>query len=383
MNNAKPALVATFLLLAASFPAAADEAAPTPPPTAEAEPAAAAPVAEPASEPAAEVTAEAAPKPAPDAKPAAEVKASATPASAPAPAPEKKGLFRGSTLSYSHSARAVSADKSFEPLWNPYYVHRLSLRPQVTVADQLYVRASLDVGQELTIADDTNRRYELVLSDAVLDVGALGVKDPLLGIQFAASLRVGAGLSKVSQAQTKFLTLGPGVSVARSFNVLDGLSLRYDARYTERFHRSTTSLYEASTLVICETAYVAQCDSTTSSGVRNVQRDVLQSVGLGFSPHRRVSLSAQGLLSHGFLYALTASDRLDGLEAEGTNVRYAWGFNLGASVKLTKELSLNLGASTFVPQLDPSGVRQHPFFHRSTNVYADLGLDLEALLQRL
>ncbi len=332
MNDAKPALVATFLLLAASFPALAVEAAATPPPT---------------------------------------------------PAPEKKSLFRGSTLSYSHSARAVSADKGFEPHWNPYYVHRLTLRPQVTIADQLYVRASVDVGQELTIADDTNQRYEFVLSDAVLDVGALGVKDPLLGLQFAASLRVGTGLSKVSQAQTKFLTLGPGVSVARTFGLLEGLSLRYDARYTERFHRSTTALYEASTLVICETAFAAQCESTTSTGVRNVQRDVLQSVGLGFSPHRRVSFSAQGLLSHGFLYALTDTGRLSGLTGEGVNTRYAWGFNLGASVKLTRELSLNVGASTFVPQLHTDGLRQHPFFHRSTNVYADLGLDLEALLQRL
>ncbi len=381
MKSAKPVALASFLLTVASLPAAAQESdAPTPPPSVEAAPEAQAPaegeVKETPPAPAeAKVEAEAKP----EASAAAEAGASASPVGPPA----KKAPWRGSTLSYSHSHNAIGLDKGAQGHWNPYYLHRLNIRPQWSFGSQLYLRGNWDVGQELTTPDDLNRRYEIVVGDPSVDVGLVGVKDPYAGIHVSGGLRMAAGLSKVSQAQTRFLTISPGVSVARTFPVMKGLSLRYDARYSERLHRYTTTQYEEATLAICDSRDLVACAEYAHSGVRNTKNDLLQSASLGFSPHERVSLSAQFLMHHGFLYPLT-EDAQHGLSPEeGVNTRYAWGFNLGASVKLTRELSLSLGASTLSAQQQPDSTLRSPFFNRYTNLYVDLGLDLEALLQRL
>jgi hypothetical protein len=376
MNPVKPVAAVTFLLLVASFPALAQDEAPPPPPAAEEAPA------EPESPPESEAEVAAEPPAEGEKDPEAVVDAPA-PAPAPPPPAKKKAPWRGTSLSYSHATSALSLNKAAEPLWNPYYLHRLAFRPQWHFGDQLFLRGNFDLGQELTLADDTNRRYEVVYSDAVLDLGAAGLADPWLGVHLSGSLRVTAGLSKVSQAQTRFLTLGPGVSLSRRFGVLEGLTVRYDVRYSERLHRSTTTVFDGPTLAFCDGRDLAQCAEYAHSGVRNTARDVSQSVGLSMSPHGRISFSAQFLAHHGFLYPLTSAEQYGLPGDQGQHVRYAWGFNLGASIKLFDELSLSLGSSTFAPQLTPSSTRRSPFFNRFTNLYVDLGLDLEALLNRL
>jgi hypothetical protein len=408
MNPVKLFRFAVLFVLVASLPAlAAPKAgrkgarAKRPTPAAKQAPAeAAAPAADPLKNAIAEVPAETAKAAAADPTDAPTAAPALTPAAAPSPAaaspavpsatavipvadPKSTKPWRGSQLSYGHVATALSLRKDAEPFYNPYYAHHLSLAPEWHFTDKFFARALFDLEQELTLADDTEYKNEVVWSDLRVDLATTGYKEERTGINISGSLRLVGGLSKVARAQTRIFSVGPGVTLARSFEVRSGLKLSYSGRFTQRFNRFTTVQFDAPTLVRCGDADA--CEALASSGTRNVQNDLLHGPSITFDPTEKLHLMANYQVSHGFLYPLTAtereSNRLDA--STDVSVRESSRFIVEASYDLLKALSLTLGVDTLTRQPGPDGLRQTPFFNRFTTVYLDLGLDVETLLSRI
>lgn len=377
MNPVRRVRTAIFLLFAASFPAAAQHGAPEPAPEPAAEPTA-------ASTPSTGTPAESAIT-APVASPVSESVPEVT--SVPGVTdPAKKGApWRGSAVSYGHATTAISLRRDAEPLYNPIWYHQLSLRPEWHFGSQLFLRARIDLAQEFTASDVTTRRNEVEWSDLSLDVGATGWEDPFAKVKFAGTLRLIGGLSRNSAAETKIMSVGPGVSVSRKFPVLSGITVRYDARYTQRFHRFTTRQNAGPSIsAACFDPGAIECSVLSQEPVRNIRADLSHGPSLSFSPLEKVSLSAQFQMFRGWLYRLPPSE----LDAQVANplpdnaTRDLWGFNLGVNYQVLPELDVGIASNTYAAQLSPDSTRRSPFFNRFTTVGLDVTLDVESLVSR-
>jgi hypothetical protein len=370
MISFKHVRVASFLLMAATFPAAAAQGA-----TGEAQ------------APAPKTAVQALPDKAGETAPAS-VTVTNTPAAqvkAAASAPKAAVPWRGSSLTYGHATTTVSLDKGALLDYNPTYAHRLELAPQWNFNELLYVRARLELGQELTQSDTYEYAHEVAFSDITADVGTSGWQDPRTGIRISGDLRLTAPTSKTSWAQTKVFSVGPRLALSRSFPVRNGLSVRYEARYTRRFHRFTTVQFEAPRLLACSDVESLECAESSHTGVRNVMQDVVHGASLSFQPIEKLSVSGAFMWSHGFLYGLTPTDLpvRPNENADPTAGRHASIFSFGASYQILDALNLGAGVTTITPpSLNPTEKPYSPFFNQFTTLYLDLGIDFEALLSR-
>lgn len=304
------------------------------------------------------------------------------------PAPIAKP-WRGSTLTYGHATSALSFNRAAEPFYNPFYAHRLELRPRWSFDRYADLSARFEVAQELTLSDDTTYRNEVVASDLMLEASAKGYQEPLTQVRVNGGLRVAVPFSKAAWAQTRVFSFAPGVVLSRSFPVKEGLSVSYDARYTFRFNRFTTAQYSGPTIAACGDPRELSCAEYVTSGVRNAFGDLSHGATVGFSPIAKLSLSSSFRLAHAFLYPLSPAEKptVNGPVAlpvdAGTQARHSWGLTLEAGYQVLPELSVLLGSSTLAPQLGPDGVLRNPFFNRTTTLYVDLALELEPLIARL
>ncbi len=367
MISLRQVRAASFLLMAATFPAAAAQSA-----TGDAQ--------APATSTAVQASVDGADQTptATDSAPSAPVAVvSATSAELKSTAP-----WRGSSFTYGHASTALSLDKGAQPWWNPYYAHRLELMPQWHFNDWLFARARFEIGQELTLADDTEYVREVVFSDITADVGTSGWQEPKTGIRISGDLRLTAPTSKMSWAQTKVFSVGPRLALSRSFPVMQGLSVRYEGRYTRRFHRYTTQQTEAPRLIACTDVDTLDCLNNDNTGRRNVMQDVVHGASVSFQPMEKLSFATALMFSHGFLYRLTPSDlpRANPF-ADPNVVRFSSVFSLGASYQIADALNLGAGVLTISPRGEDGSYRQ-PFFNQFTTLYLDLGVDFEALLSR-
>lgn len=347
MNHAKSASFATFLLIAASFPAIAQEA----PAAADAE---AAPVIKAAAAPTAELS------------------------------PKKKSPWAGSAITYGHSAAARSIRKDAEGHYNPVWGHRLDLRPQWNLGEHLFVRSRIELAQEFTSSDVYSYRNEVVFGDPYFEIGSPGWQDPFAGLRIGGSLRMTAGLSKASQSETEIVGIAPGVSLSRSFPLLSGLTLRYDARYAEHFHRYTTRQNSGSTLPDCFDPNDIQCSALKSNGALNTRRDITHGPAATFSPIAPLTISTQFVMFRGWRYDKTPSEFDDVAynPVPDPGMDDLWGFTAAVDYQVLPELNLTLASSTFAHQLDPESRRRSPFSNRHTNFSLDVSLNVEKLISR-
>jgi hypothetical protein len=375
MNRVRHVLFASFLVAAATFPAAALAEELPAPPVVDAAPAPVEPEPSPSSEPAH----------VPDAAlPAAS--ADATVVAAPVGSSGKP--WRGSRLGYGHATTPRSADRGADPFWNPYYTHRLELSPQWNFGQWVFLRGRVELGQELTVADDTEYVREVVLSDVTVDAGSAGWMEPYSGIRISGDVRLNAPTSKVSRAQSRVLSVGPRLGVSRTFPLRSGLTVAYEGRYTQRFHKYTTSQLDGPRLLACVGVESTECLETAHTGRRNVREDVAHGPTLMFAPLERLSIVAAFRFSHPTLYPL--AQPAAGREAElrenpyaNASPRDATIFSLGVSYPVLQGLELSLGATSFTPYYDPStSGSRNPFFNRNTTLNLGLDLDFERLLSR-
>lgn len=294
-------------------------------------------------------------------------------ATAAATAETKTGpSFRGSALTYGHTATAYTFDRSAEPFYNPTESHHLGIAPEFHFNDQFFVRGAVTLTQELTTPDST-WRYEVQLSDIALAVGATGYTEKHTGLKLGGSFQVVLPTSKTSHAQTRLLALGPALTLSRTFPVLAGLTLAYSGRYSYRFHKFTTAQFDATGIQGCG----PECSDLISTGRRNAHSDLTHGPTITFAPIETVTLAASYAMTTQWLYPV-AKDPSVTANGPFVSNRYYTDFDLSVSWQIFRPIGVSLGANTTSPQLNTYGTRYFPLFNRNTSLYLDLALDVEA-----
>lgn len=304
----------------------------------------------------------------------------------------EKSRWRGSSLSYSNVFTTISLDKAAEPTWNPYYAQNVQIAPRYYFFDDIYASVIWSLEQELTDSDWTATKREVMWSDVFLDVGYSGWTEPTTKLRFNGSVRFGLPASKVSQAQTLVFAASPSVRVSRSFDVLQGLTVGLGGRWTQRFHNSSTSEYDAVGIVKC-TKESPACERSQSTGILNAWGDYSVGPSLALMATDKLYLSADLRLGKSFVYEDTNASRLPGHGSGGGDLdvialdtgfsgRYNQYFGVSASYFLMDELTITAGMATPSAQLDPEGLRRSPFFNRFTQVFFDLDFNLDAIASR-
>ena len=300
----------------------------------------------------------------------------AFPLSAMAQEAEEPVPWSGSTLSVRNASTAISADPSADLTYNPYWELSLTLAPRWQFNDIFSISASQSFSRELTESDWTTREGEIVLSDFGLRFAASRyVTIPGVEIGVSSDVAFTFPASKISQARTLNMGVGPGLQLSRSFDVLDGLNLSYGLRGTYYWHQFTTGEYESPTIISC----TDDCDAYLSTGVRNPEWRIANSFG--------VSLGFLNFMNFAVSYAIVVDplqDSVDTLSAsftplEPTDTRYRNSFDVSVSATPWDLVSFTLGANTTNAQLqaDSSGYYQ-PLFNRFTVIYLDVAFDFGA-----
>jgi hypothetical protein len=307
---------------------------------------------------------------------AAEVEASSSEGASP---------WRGSAITYEHSFSALTLNKTWDNDYNPYYTQSVALMPMLSLGDQLYLRGNWVIEQELTTSDTYNRSHEIVISDLFLDVGATGWQEPETGVRIAGSLRLGLPLSKKSAAEQLYLALAPGLSLTRQFEVLEGLSIGYQGRYTYNFRKYATMQYDGPQLQ-CQPG--SDCDRYSESGRRTAEWVISHGpvIQLGVTPKLAVFTSYTHTRAR--LYDLEDIEVVgDGYEVldetlpgeSGYNWRDTEWFSLGASYQLIDSVGVAVGVNTAHPQQQPDSEDYPRFFNRFTALFVDLNIDVDAV----
>ena len=295
-----------------------------------------------------------------------------------------KAPYRGTSVAYGHSLSVYNPTPE-----TTVYTHRLGLMPEWHFNDAFHVRARFYLTQELTLSDSTNRPYEVELSDLWLDAVWGGWREKITGIKFAADLRTTIPTSKPSLAASRILTLGPGINVSRTFKVLSGLTLVYSVRGTWRFNRFSTRQNQGprtenadcgsgnANARIPEAGFESLQICGTSTGLTNIQGDVLHGPTVIFNPHERLNIAASFFMQRGWVPGLSATDLVPAVAAQ---TRDFIGFSVGITYQPWDVVGFTLGAFTFANQLDTTGQYIFPLFNRNTAASIDATFDLEAIV---
>ena len=310
-------------------------------------------------------TAQPAPPPTPVAAPAATAASSVQPKTGPS--------FRGSAVTYGHSATAYTFSRSALPMYNPTESHHLGIAPEFHFNDQFFVRGAFTLTQELTQHPDGTWPYEVQISDIVLALGATGFQEKVTGLRLGGSVQVGLPTSKASHAQTRLLALGPALTLSRTFPVLSGLTLAYSGRYSYRFHKFTTAQFDAPGIQGCG----SECGELISTGRRNAHSDLTHGPTVTFAPIEPVSLAASFAMTTQWLYPV-AKDPSVTANGPFVSNRYYLDFDVSVSWQIFRPIGVSLGANASAPQLSSMGRYDSQQYFLNTSLYLDLARDVEA-----
>jgi hypothetical protein len=299
-------------------------------------------------------------------------------------AERSRAPWRGSEFVYRNVFSALSLDPSAELTYNPSFAMSFSFRPSWWFSDQLYVRANLDLVREITEADDTTYADETLLGDLVLTAGyAPVVTIPVVDISVSADISLQVPTSKVSQARTLALGIGPGVRLARSFDLLSGLSVGYSLRAIPLIHQNTTAELETPLIPGCS-ASGGGCDAYLHTGVRNTQFRLQQLFYASARMLDWLSLSVTYGLWIDWLYPIDTGDpRISAQTIEPQDRRYASVWEVEVLFSPMPALKIGVGTSTLGPQLAPDSSYYNPFYNRYTTVFVDLHLDVAGLVSQI
>lgn len=293
----------------------------------------------------------------------------------------RRSGFEGSAVSYRTSAATLGFDRSADLTYNPYVEMSFAAAPRYQVVDWFAVSAYLAVGRELTDADWTTRQGEWMWSDLTLRPSFPAFATiPGADIDVSADIGLTFPTSRASQARTRIMAAAPGVSLARSFDVLSGLSLGASLRATGYLHRSTTGEYETPLIADCGVA----CDELQNDGVRNRRWSLQSGVSLSLAPvdMLRLSVSAGWLQDH--LHDAVEDERVTFAPDDPDNIRYLSTYGVAATVSPLDWLDVTLGTDTTFRQLRPSADGYYaPFFNRFTQLYLDVSFDVGTFVSSL
>ena len=288
--------------------------------------------------------------------------------------------WAGSLLVVRNATTAISADPSADLTYNPYWEMSLTLAPRWQFNDIFSISASQSFSRELTNSDWTTKEGEIVVSDFGLRAAASRFYTiPAVEIGISTDLALTFPASKASRARTMVMAVGPGLTLSRSFDVLDGLSLSYGFRGTYYWHRYTTGEYESPTITECG----SDCEEYLNTGILNPEWRLANSFGASLSFLRMVTLSASYAFFSDPLNDSTDTMTVSLTPLEPTDTRFRHSFDVSVAVSPWDFVSFSLGANTTDSRLRPDSTGNYtPFFNRFTVLYFDVAFDLGAPFSR-
>lgn len=325
-----------------------------------------------------------------DASPAVAATADAAPMDQAAEG-KKKNPWAGSIVAYEHAFSAISLDKASGQTWNPYYAHSISLQPAWRFHDYVGLKLRIDVEQELTDSDDTVKKYEWMWSDLNVDVNAgKGYTEKVTGIKVNGGIRFGIPTSKASKARTMILSIAPGLTVSKTFDVLEGLTIAYSGRFAWQLHQSTTAEYDGTSLS-CGDPDSESCERFLNTGIRNAKNVLVHGPSISLDILKNLSFSVSYSMRRMGLYDLddekiydpASGTYLTTLEPGENDISARYGQSFGAEIAWAPIdlVGISLGFSSVYGDLRQNGSRQTPLFNQFTNIYLNLSLDIDEFVQ--
>lgn len=324
----------------------------------------------------------------------AEADAEADVAVAAAVAEEPSRLpFRGSIFIYENAISAAHA-LDLSPDATFFYGMSYSLRPRYYVRDWFSLRLRLDLEQELTDSASTTNQREPILSDTTLDFYFQDLlADVSESFELEAFLRFGFPSSKASQARTQYLSGTLGLYAYYTAPVLEGLRIGYEFYISKYFNQYTSATQEVQP-DLC----MHDSESCFGSGARNPAWLMRNTVSVEFSPIEDLTLAVSVIFYDYFLYKnsdVTTADLPVGVVTDdpdgeaiaedplNTNRRSNIWYTIDITYNVTPYIGLSIGTSTLNPQLAPDSTYYAPFFNRYTQVYFDVTLTIDEVVQAI
>jgi len=298
--------------------------------------------------------------------------------------PEDLAPWRGSEFSYRNVATIRGMDRSAELTWNPYWAMEFGFKFRWYFDEHWFAGARLEVTREVTEADDTTYAGEAWLQDLLLSGGGTRlVTIPGVGIDLSADVTLTLPTSKVSQARTLYLGIGPDVRLSRSWELGGEWEAGYHVRFNAYFHEATTAERETPLIPTCASSGRG-CEAFVNTGLRNARWRVQHGVDLSYQPLDWLGFSAAFEHIVDGLYPIEGDDPRISWENESpTDLRHASAFEVEATFAPIPALEIGIGYSTISPQLAPDSTYYNPFYNRYTTVYLDLRLEIEGLVEQL
>ena len=289
--------------------------------------------------------------------------------------------WRGSGFTYRNVATLDSFDKDARMSWNPYYAMEFGFAARWWFDEIWSVGARFDVTRELTEADDTTYAGEAVFHDLRLSARASKFYTiPVVGIDLSADLILTLPTSKLSWARTLALGIGPGVSVARTFELQGPLTIAYHVRGTGNLHETTTAQYETPLIPTC-ISDGGGCEAFLNTGLRNVRGRIQHGVDVSWAPLEWLGVSAAFEHVVDWLYPIEEEDpRISYQPVDATDQRHASAFGVELTFSPLPALEIGFGYETVSPQLAPDSTYYNPFYNLYSTLYLDLRLDADGVL---
>jgi hypothetical protein len=297
---------------------------------------------------------------------------------------ESEVPYRGSAFVFRNTISGYSLDPGAQLSYNPYYAMTFSFQPSWWFDDHINLRANLDVVREITNSDVTTDRAEALLGDLALIVGySKFYTIPMVEIDLSADLVIRAPSSKVSQAHTMILGVGPGIQISKTFDLLKGLNLGYSLRANPFFHRYSTAENESPSIPCAASS--RGCDPYINTGLRNPFFRLQQSFNLSVGILDWLSVSVSYGILIDWLYSINKdNDQYETvLLNEPQDRRFFSVFEAQVTFTPMPAFQVGLGLSTFNSQLRPDSQIYNPLFNRYSMIFVDMRLSFDGLISQI
>jgi hypothetical protein len=295
--------------------------------------------------------------------------------------PRKPAPWRGSRFSWRHEVGQTTLEQDYLT-YDPYYAMVFTFEPRWWFTENLYLKARLDVTQELTQSNVTTYDDEAWVSDLGISVGmARFFRVPVLGVDLSADLALTAPTSKVAWSRNLVMTIRPSLRLSRSFDLLGGLAIGTTLRTGPSLHTTTTAVLE-NPRIRCP-GRSEGCGEYQSTGVRNPFWRLSQTfdVWLGVTDWFSASVATGYYVQ--WLYGLPSEALVSNQPQADQPARYSTLLALELTFKPLKAIEVGVGYQAFMPQLAPDSSYYNPFDNPYSVLFVDLRLDVDGLIAQI
>jgi hypothetical protein len=307
-----------------------------------------------------------------------------------APAPRGPALtFANSFFSLTNGVTVNTFSPGAQLSYDPTWQISASLTPRFYLTDTTFLWLNQGLYYEATDSNDGTYNREPMLSDTLLDLRQVVTWE---GFVFQPQVRLGFPLSKASQAASRILQAGAGVTVARPIPELasftPALTLGY-RRWFQTKNVPTTSEPWAGNCTQPDPLQPPVC--TQASGVTNGRDILLAGLTLTIMPLAGLTVSGSGFYMATYGEELApASIPINGgtttLDDQSlTHWRAFTYFSLAVAYDVLPWLNLQLGiqnAANVAPLYNPDGSVRSPFT-ADTQIFLSTTVGLDGVYEEL